>query len=675
MEIPLLKDIVLIFALSTLVILLFQRIKVPAIVGFLITGILAGPHGLKLVENLDQIEMLAEIGVVLLLFTIGIEFSLKSLMRSARTVILGGSLQVGLTILLTFLLGRMLGRPSGEAVFMGFMVAMSSTAVIMKILQSRAEVNTLHGNASVGISLFQDLVIIPMILFIPLLGGSAGNVMGPIFRILLKGVGIVLLTYVSAKFLVPRLLHHVALTGNRELFLITVLVIGLAVAWLTSAIGLSLALGAFLAGLTISESEYNNEAFGNIIPFRDIFTSFFFVSIGMLLDVHFFFRHPALILAIALGVLVVKTFIGGMVAFILGLPFRTTILVGLTISNVGEFSFLLSGVGRENGLISDEYYQIFLAVAIITMALSPFVLMSAPALNSLLMRLPLPEWMITGLRPVPKPPVSGLSDHLLIIGMGVNGSNVAKAARLAGVKYAIIDSSADRVLKAQEEGEPAFFGDAGNDVVLHSAKAEKAEVAVVAVSEPAATYRITESLRKINPKAHIIVRTRYVDDVEDLYKLGANEVIPEEFETSVEIFSRVLVKYLIPRDDIEKMVAEVREGGYKMFRNLRPLTSHVSDLEFRIPDIEITGFRIHEQSSIVGKSVKEVGFRKRFGVTLLAVTRDEHTIANPGPSQKLLGNDVLFLMGDHKSVACASALFHDSEEPVCGDDQDDGEED
>ncbi len=663
MEIRILEDIVLIFALSALVIYLFQRIRVPAIVGFLITGILIGPHGLGLVKSVHEIEIMAEIGVVLLLFTIGIEFSLKSLIRSGRTVLLGGGLQVGLTILLTYLVVRLLGRPVGEAVFMGFLVALSSTAVVLKLLQSRAEINTMHGSASVAILIFQDLVIVPMILFTPFLAGTDADVMGSVVWMVVKGVGVVILTYLSAKYLVPKLLHQVALTGNQELFLITVLVIGLAVAWLTSAIGLSLALGAFLAGLTISESEYNHQAFGNIIPFRDIFTSFFFVSIGMLLDLHFFAGRPLMILAIALGVLLVKTIIAGMVAFILGFPFRTTVMVGLAISQVGEFSFLLSGIGREQGLIGDDYYQIFLAVAIITMALTPFIMISAPALSNLVMKLPMPDWMVKGLRPVPSPDLPEMQDHLLIVGMGVNGSNVARAARMAGIRYVIVDSDAERVRKAQKEGEPAFFGDAGTLPVLRSAGGGEAEVVVVAISDSAATYRVVEAVRKINPKAHLIVRTRYIQDVEDLYQIGANEVIPEEFETSVEIFSRVLAKYLIPREDIEKLVAEVRADGYDMFRSMNPLTSKVSDLQFRIPDIEITGFRVKPGSGIVGKTIGEVQLRSRYGVTLLALRRDDQTIANPNSSEKICEQDVLFMMGDHKGIGCVTGLFLDEETP------------
>ncbi|MGC9471888.1 MAG: cation:proton antiporter [Bacteroidales bacterium] len=662
MEIGLLEEILIIFLLSTLVILLFQRIKIPALLGFLITGILIGPHGLGVVEEMHDIEILAEIGVVLLLFTIGIEFSFRSLIKGARTVLLGGSLQVFLTALLTYLIMRVLGLPAGKSVFMGFLVALSSTAVVLKMIQSRGEVNTLYGSASVGILIFQDLIIVPMILFTPFLAGNSAGLAFSLVVMLLKGLGLVGMTYVSAKYLVPKVLHHVARTGNRELFLIMVLLIGLAIAWLSSALGLSLALGAFLAGLAISESDYHHQAFGNIVPFRDIFTSFFFVSIGMMLDAGFVFDNPLLVLGIVTGVLLVKTFIAGMVAFLVGFPFRTTVMVGLALSQVGEFSFILSGIGRENGLISGDHYQLFLSVTIVTMALTPFILMWAPAISNLVMKLPLPEKLVNGLRPVPKPDTHEMKDHLLIIGMGMNGINVARAAKTAGIRYALLDVDADRVRKAQKNGEPAFYGDASIPSVLRSAGGHLASVVVVVISDPANTYRITQVVKNLNPKAYIIVRTRYVEDVEDLYKLGADEVIPEEFETSVEIFARVLGRYLIPRDEIEKLVAEVRADGYEMFRSMTPAGSRVSDLELHIPEIEITGFRVEKDTQVTGKTIREIQLRSQYGVTLLAIRRDGQTIPNPDASEEICEGDILYLMGDHKAIGCVTHLFMKGED-------------
>ncbi len=325
-EIKLLQDIVIIFALASFVIWLFHKLKVPSIIGFLLTGVLTGPHAFGLVKSIEEIEILAEIGVVLLLFTIGIEFSLKNLIRSRKMVFLGGLLQVFLTAAFTFFISYLFGMSLNQSVFFGFLVALSSTAVVLKVLQERAEVSGEYGKFSVGVLIFQDIIIVPMILMIPLLAGKSTNLVSDVGMLLVKVAGITVLTFLSAKFFVPWMLHLVARTKSQELFLLSVLMFGLAIAWLTSSIGLSLALGAFLAGLVISESDYSHQAFGNIIPLRDIFISFFFVSIGMLFNVSFVINNPGLVLISALIVLVIKTIITGFVAFVLGFPFRTTVL-------------------------------------------------------------------------------------------------------------------------------------------------------------------------------------------------------------------------------------------------------------------------------------------------------------------------------------------------------------
>ncbi len=288
MDIPVLNDIVIIFGLAIAVLFICHRLRVPAVVGFILTGIFVGPYGLGLVKALHEVEMFAEVGVVLLLFTIGIEFSLERLLQIKKSVLVGGSLQVLLTFLATWFIARQFGQSSGEAVFIGFLVALSSTAIVLKLIQERAEVDTPHGRTTLGILIFQDIIIVPMILVTPILAGATGNVWETLFFLLAKGIGIIVLVMVSARWIVPQVLYQIARTRNQELFLLSVIVICLGIAWLTSRVGLSLALGAFLAGLIISESEYSHQALGNILPFRDVFTTFFFVSIGMMLDIGFF---------------------------------------------------------------------------------------------------------------------------------------------------------------------------------------------------------------------------------------------------------------------------------------------------------------------------------------------------------------------------------------------------
>ncbi len=657
MEIPLLNDIVIIFGLSVAVLFVCHRLKVPHIVGFLVTGIIAGPYGLGLIRAVHEVEILAEVGVVLLLFTIGIEFSLEKLLRIRKTVLLGGSIQVLLTILVTFFVVNRLGQPVGESIFIGFLISLSSTAIVLKLLQERAEVDSPHGRTDLGILIFQDVIIVPMILLTPLLAGAAGRSGEFFFIITAKGIAIIGFVIVSAKWIVPRLLYQIARTRSQELFMVCIIVICLSVAWMTSSAGLSLALGAFMAGLIISESEYSHQALGSILPFRDVFTSFFFISVGMLLDVGFLFEHPATIAFIAVGILVLKSFIAGLAAFLLGLPLRTAILAGIALGQVGEFSFILSETGMEHGLLIGDAYQMFLACSVLTMAATPFVIALSPRLAELVLRLPLPEKVISGFSPVAEIEAKRKKDHLIIVGYGVNGSNVARAARFAGIPYAIIEMNPETVRSEQARGEPIFFGDATREAVLQHANIKDARIVVVAINDPASTRRITEVTRRLNPKVHVIVRTRYLQEMKSLYELGANEVIPEEFETSVEIFARVLAKYLIPRDEIEKFVTEVRSGGYEMFRRLSRDTTAISDLNLYMPDVEIDTVRIGEKSSLAGKSLAEMDLRRKFGITVLAIRRDQGILANPKADMPLFAKDVLYIIGSPDKLAEAAGLF------------------
>ncbi|MBW2181752.1 MAG: cation:proton antiporter, partial [Deltaproteobacteria bacterium] len=445
MEIALLYDIVIIFGLSVVILFICHRLKVPAIVGFLLTGILAGPYGLGLVKAVHEVEVLAEVGVVLLLFTIGMEFSLEKLLKIKKSILLGGSFQVLITIIISFFIVRQFGQPVGQSIFIGFLISLSSTAIVLKLVQQRAEVDSPHGQTALGILIFQDIIIVPMILLTPMLAGTSVSTIESVLFLFAKGIGIILLVIISAKWIVPQVLYHITGTRSQELFLLSVIVICLSIAWITSSAGLSLALGAFLAGLIISESEYSHQAIGNMSPFRDVFSSFFFVSIGMLLDIEFFFQQPGTIILIALAVLAVKSLIAALAAIVLGFPLRTSILVGLALGQVGEFSFILSRTGVEHNLLGGDFYQIFLAFSVLTMAATPFIINLAPRIADTVLKIPLPKKLKNGFSPVPEIKISNQKDYLLIVGYGVTGRNVAHAARMANIPYIIIEMNPETV--------------------------------------------------------------------------------------------------------------------------------------------------------------------------------------------------------------------------------------
>ncbi|HPG34122.1 MAG TPA: cation:proton antiporter, partial [Lentimicrobium sp.] len=345
MEIPILKEVVIILGLSVLIILAFQRLKMPSILGFLITGMIAGPNGLSLISASHEVEILSETGVIFLLFIIGIEFSIKGLARVKHTVLLGGLLQVGGTILLTFLLAYLLGLTAPQAVFMGFLISLSSTAIVLKMLAEKGQMTSPQGRIALAILIFQDIIVVPMILVTPLLAGNGGNLWITVLGLIAKFALVVGLLIVLARYVVPELLHRVVKTRSRELFILTIVVLCFATAWLTSSVGLSLALGAFFAGLIISESDYSHQATANILPFREIFISFFFVSIGMLLDLRYFLDHFLILILFTIGVVLLKMVVVALTVLLMRFPLRTALISAFTLFQVGEFAFLLSTIG------------------------------------------------------------------------------------------------------------------------------------------------------------------------------------------------------------------------------------------------------------------------------------------------------------------------------------------
>ncbi len=649
MDTAIIGDLLIVFGLSITVIFLFLRIRVPSIIGFILTGILAGPQGLGLIGAGGNVEFLSELGVVLLLFTIGIEFSLKNLLQIKRPVLLGGSLQVGITLGVTYVLAGICGLGWNKALFIGFLVSLSSTAIVLKLLDERAEITSPHGRITLAVLIFQDLVVVPMMILTPFLSGVHGGGNAEILAILGKGMGLIVFVFLCYRWIVPAILYQIAKTRSRELFLLSIVMICLGVAWLTSEMGLSLALGAFLAGLIISESEYSHEALGRILPFRDIFVSFFFISIGMLLNVTFLLDNISMILMLAAGIVILKAMTGGLATLVLGYPLRIAILTGLALAQIGEFSFILSRTGLEYGLIDRTTYQIILNISLLTMAVTPFILSFSSSVADLFMRVPMPALIRNGFQqPVSVPHTSeteALKDHLIIIGYGVNGRNVSRAAKMAAIPYVIIEINPETVRVERGRGEPIYYGDATQEAVLSYVNVKDARVAVIAIPDAAATRRITAVLRGLNTRVHIIARTRFVKEVSPLYDLGADEVIPEEFETSIEIFSRALSEYLIPRDEIERCIAELRADGYKMFRGLSGEATNMYRLEKELPDFKVVTLSVNEGSAVAGKSLTEIEMRKLYHVTILAIRREGKTVFNPGGDDVLFPGDAIVVTG------------------------------
>ncbi|WP_224982211.1 monovalent cation:proton antiporter family protein [Geomonas agri] len=651
-----LRDIVVLFGLALFTVVVLRRFKFPSIIGFLITGVLAGPYALGFIRNTRQVEQMAEYGVVLLLFTIGIELSLKELMRIRHMVLLGGGLQLVLTIAAVAGLGAVGGFPLSQAVFFGFLVALSSTAILMKLMMDSGEMDTPQGKASLGILIFQDLCIVPLMLFTPFLAGG-GRGLADIAVVSAKAGAVIIGAHYGARFAVPWLFEQVVKTRSRELFVLSIIFVGMGTAWITAQVGLSLALGAFIAGLAISESEYSHQALSDIMPFREAFMSLFFISVGMLLKPAILFKFPLLLLGLVLSIIVVKALLASAAGIALGLPMRIALIAGLSLAQIGEFSFVLSSSGLKYGLLTPETYQLFLGASIATMALTPLCMkLAGPVADFLTATLP-HSWTRGRSSLTQNGDKAGYRDHVIIVGYGVNGKNLARTLKNLEIPRVIVETNPFTVRGLRRDGEEIIFGDASKPEILEHAGIHDARIVVVAISDAAASRRIAAQARSMNASIHVIVRTRYLLEMEPLFRLGVNEVIPEEFETSVEILFRVLKRFLIPQDVIEDCIAEVRRDGYDMLRSVSKRHSHAVGIAGFLSGAEIGSFRVRRNAPIEGERLRGGMLRSQSGATVVAVKRGDDIAANPDPVWEFLEGDIVLLLGTPDQMRAAAKLF------------------
>jgi len=653
----LLHDIVYICALALAVSLVCHRCAIPTVAGFLITGIICGPHGLQMIHEVDGVEQIAEIGVVCLLFTIGVEFSLKTLLKMRFMTFFGGGMQVALTLAAGSALGLLLGLGLNHAIFFGFLLALSSTAIVLKILQEKLLIETPHGRLAVAILIFQDIIVVPMMLIAPFLAGKDEKLLQEFGLLLLKSLAIAAVVVVGTRLVVPILFHSVAKMKNRELFVITVVLLGLGVAWLTHSMGLSLALGAFIAGLIVSESEFSETALGNVLPFRDLFTSIFFVSVGMLLDVKYVITHLPYVTLVTLAVMLLKALIAGAVAILLKLPLRTAVLSGLALSQIGEFSFVLSEPGIRLGILTPEFYQLFLGVSVITMMATPYLIGSGASIAEALLKLPLPRAWKTGLKQSQiVEEASQMSRGLIIVGYGTNGRHLSLAASIAGIPRVIIELNPETVRKERQKGEPILQGDASQDTVLIHAGIRNCAVLAIVISDPIATKRIINAARSLNKSIYIICRTRFLSEVESLHSLGADEAIPEDYEASIEILTRVLAKYFVPRKELDDIVDHIRSDHYGMLRRMSQHSPQIGDLSIQAPSANIRSVRVEAGSALAQKTIRELDLRRNYGVTVLGVKRGQSFLANPAADEKIEADDIIVVLGETSAMALLDRL-------------------
>jgi CPA2 family monovalent cation:H+ antiporter-2 len=662
---PVVADFVVILAASVVVLFASHKLRLSAVVGLLLTGMLVGPSGLRLIAR-ESVEVYAELGVVLLLFTVGLEVSLVRLRKNWRAFLVGGGAQVLATAAAAAGVAIAFGVAQGGAVFLGFLASLSSTAIVLKTYSDRRELQSPQGMLSAAVLLFQDFCLAPMIFLVPVLGGAAAGSIAMIAGRVAGGLLVAGAAFVVARTVMPRILDWIVGTRTREVFLLAALAICLAMALVTSKLGFSLALGAFLAGLIISESEYSHQVVAEILPLRDVFNSLFFISVGMLLDLGEVARNWPSMALLGLGLVAGKAAIMAVVAIGLGFASRVALVTGLSLAQIGEFSLVLAGLGREHALLPPSLFQLCLGAAILTMLATPTLIALAPAVAERAERVPIPGRGRRERRDRATVAEPARGGHVIVVGYGLNGSNLARVLASAGIPFVVLELNGASVREGRRRGHPVFFGDAVRPEILRAHGIEDASVCVVGIADQAAARRIVRIARSLNPRLHILARTRVVSEVEELRRLGADQVIPEEFETSVELFSRVLEQYHVPRNVIRAQRQLVRDEAYGVFR--RPLEDGrlTSGRIAEILEAALTEtFLVTEGSPAAGTTLAALDLRRRSGgASVIAVVRDGTAETNPSPDLTLRASDNLVLVGNHAALERACAILQGDPDPA-----------
>ncbi|MCX8159427.1 MAG: cation:proton antiporter, partial [Candidatus Saccharicenans sp.] len=581
-------------------------------------------------------------------------FSLERLQRIQRYFWFGGSLQVVMTIVSVGLLSRLLGARLEEAITYGFLVALSSTAVVLKLLSDRGQLDAPHGQVSMGILIFQDMALVPMLALIPLLANLKSVSLVALSGRFFLGLVAVAAVFFLARQIMPAVISVIVRTRIKEIFLMSALLACFGMAYLTSSLGLSLALGAFLAGIIISESYYSHQVVSDILPFKDVFNSLFFVSIGLLLDTRTVWNLGWRVLAVVAGILFLKLGLVFLTVRLLKFKARISLLTALGLAQIGEFSFVLAGVARENELLTEQVFQVFVASSVLTILFTPLLVELGPRLVERI-RDRSGQLLSPALASIE---ARSLQDHVIIAGFGLNGRNLARVLKETGISYVIVEINPDTFRSACQAGEPIIFGDASSQIILNEVGLNRARALVVAISDPAGARRAVSTARRVNPEIFIIVRTRFASEIEELYSLGANDVIPEEFETSIEIFVRVLEKYHLPRNIINTQVQVIRSERYGILRGARSSSRRLQEKIYDYLEAGVVEtFLIPAGSWVAGQTLGAIDLRGRTGVTVIAVVRNEKTHSGPGADFRLEERDILVLVGDHRAMDEAFAYL------------------
>ena len=643
----LLAPLILVFALALFFVVALARARVPSIVALMIAGMVAGPSGLRIIATPEQVDVLAEIGVVLLLFTVGLDFSLTAVRQTWRAILGGGTLQIaGTAALFAAGLTALTATPANLATFIGLFIALSSTAIVIKALVERNQLSAPHGRLMVGILLLQDLAIVVLLLLVPMLSGrmplSAAGIA------IAKGLLAIAAVAGVSRLVLPPLLRLVTSSGRPEAFPLAIFVASVGTAWASSLLGVSMAVGAFLAGLMLAESEYSHQAYAEIRGIRDILAALFFTSLGMLLDLSFFVREVPTVLGTAVAIAVGKAAVATVALLLVGTSMRVAATAGIGLAQVGEFSFILGRAGLDGGFLPPNVWQTLLGASIVTMVATPTLMHVAPAIADRLKRR-------TRASTIEADEVAAdhhLEGHIVIVGFGVGGQLVARAMREIHTPYVILELNGATVRRAKADGHRIIYGDATSPESLHGVHVDRAAAIVSLASDPDAAARMVKSVRQISATVPIIVRTRYRLEAERLLALGASVAVAEELEASLEVVAQLLARLHVPGNAIDTLLEVFRRQSVteRRVRAHRPSFSALPEPIQRMP---VATHRVDDGHWSVGHTVAELDLRARTGASILAVQSGDKYTTTPSVDRVVRDGDILYLTGDDSDIALA----------------------
>ena len=646
-------EIATIFMFASVLGLVLNKLRQPAIVAYILTGVLLGPNMLGWVKNETLISQLSEIGIIALLFTLGLEFSFDKFKQVRKTALSAGIMQVVITILVVAGILKLLNFSTPSCLLIGCIVALSSTVIVLKSLAESAQSDSIHGRIMLGILIIQDLSLIPIMLLLPNLGAESGTTLSSLLLPIVKAVIFLVLTLVLSLKIAPIVTNFI--TTSKEMLVMSSITIAIGTAIAANYFGIPLELGAFIAGLALSITAHSKQVIAEVIPFRDVFAMVFFVSIGMLMDIQFFIHHFLLVLGIVGGIFLIKFIICFSLIYFARYSGQTALWIGLALFQIGEFSFVLAKTGASHNVISQDIYSLTIISALITMLMTPFIVRYIPDLTLALQQLPFWNVHFKGKIRIQKQEQT-LENHVVICGYGPIGKSLAKILKLQNINFIVIEMNSKTVNKLHKENVQAIYGDATNVEVLKHANIDRARVFIVTLPDAKSNELSILSARNLNEDIFII--SRYLSNIDNLYQAGANTVIHEEYQTSIAVIANTLNELDYTEDQITSIVQLIKDNKFRILQESYLKQDSVSGRLNILNNTEIDWIKVQEDNLFIGKTIADSNIRTLTGASIISIVKNEANIPNPSPQTVIEQNDILVVLGTSEQLSNLKGIIN-----------------